>query len=491
MAANSDSPVELEDVQGIVAKGYDRLHSAAYVLLSFGDPAESRSWIGELAGRVTPASVPSEQATPTAMHVALTHPGLRTLGLGSDGLGSFSREFQEGMTPPERSRLLGDRNGTGPEHWIWGGPNNEVVHLVLMIYALDESHLEEKLATEREKWGRSGLSEVKILPTTTLLERKEHFGFHDGITQPLIAGVGRSLGDTKEKPTATGEFILGYANEYGRIPESPRVSARSDARGVLPDAESKDLRDLGRNGSYLVFRQLSQDVAGFWNSVSELSRSGEGELDPERAVWLASKMVGRWPNGAPLTRFPDAEPASTSEEERNDFLYNEIDPHGDGCPVGAHIRRTNPRDSLKPSAEKSLMMTRRHRLLRRGRSYGPPLTETLDARDLIEASDDGQQRGLHFICFNSDISRQFEFVQDTWVNDPKFGGLSADPDPLAAYHSDPTLPGTRPEDISRFTVQQCPVRHRVVGLPPFVKVLGGAYFFLPSIRALRYLGSLE
>jgi deferrochelatase/peroxidase EfeB len=178
--------------------------------------------------------------------------------------------------------------------------------------------------------------------------------------------------------------------------------------------------------------------------------------------------VGRWPNGVPLTRSP--EHPGDDLADANDFGYAEGDAAGQGCPLGAHIRRANPRDALDPEAgpEQSLRSVNRHRLLRRGRAYG-------------DLSGPGE-RGIHFICLNANIARQFEFVQHTWLNNPKFAGLYDDTDPLVATHQG---------DIGRtFIVQARPFRQRVTGLPAFVTVRGGAYFFLPGIRALRFLAGL-
>ena len=135
---------------------------------------------------------------------------------------------------------------------------------------------------------------------------------------------------------------------------------------------------------------------------------------------------------------------------------------GWGCPVGAHIRRANPRDALDPDTgpDQSIRSVNRHRLLRRGRAYHEP--------------SDPSERGIHFICLSANIARQFEFVQHTWLNNPKFAGLYDDTDPLVATHQG---------DAGRiFTVQARPFRQRVTGLPPFVTVKGGAYFFLPGLR---------
>jgi deferrochelatase/peroxidase EfeB len=188
-------------------------------------------------------------------------------------------------------------------------------------------------------------------------------------------------------------------------------------------------------------------------------------------------MVGRWPGGAPLTLSPDRDDPALAEA--NDFGYFHEDPVGTGCPVGAHVRRTNPRDSLDPGpgTDKSLAINRRHRLLRRGREYGQALSPEAALTESLAAD---EQRGLHFICLNGNIARQFEFVQNTWLNNPKFAGLYDDSDPLVGQ-SEP-YGGT-------FTMPSATVRRRVTGMPRFIKVRGGAYFFLPGLTALRRLAS--
>jgi hypothetical protein len=170
----------------------------------------------------------------------------------------------------------------------------------------------------------------------------------------------------------------------------------------------------------------------------------------------------------------------------DDFTYvNDLD--GDRCPVGAHIRRTNPRAGLHPHTQESLKVSGRHRLVRRGRAYGTPLSARFDPGEILKAEGGSDQvgRGLHFICFNSDIGRQFEFVQSAWMNSTKFDGLYGDPDPAASPRRVPR-PG-HAEEIAGFTVQQAPVRTRHRHLPSFVTTVGGCYLFMPGIKALRYL----
>jgi deferrochelatase/peroxidase EfeB len=178
--------------------------------------------------------------------------------------------------------------------------------------------------------------------------------------------------------------------------------------------------------------------------------------------------------------------------DADDFGYRDTDANGFKCPIGSHVRRSNPRDTLGPDAATALATANRHRILRRGRSYGH--------RPADPRVDDGIDRGLLFLCLNSDIERQFEFVQQTWVNNPVFGGLNGEVDPLIGNISKTETPSVNPSpgnsdsgDAQRdaiFTVQADPLRTRVHNLERFVTVKGGAYFFLPSIRALRYLASL-
>jgi deferrochelatase/peroxidase EfeB len=162
--------------------------------------------------------------------------------------------------------------------------------------------------------------------------------------------------------------------------------------------------------------------------------------------------------------------------QNNDFGYHFDDPDGLRCPMGAHIRRTNPRDGIEHDPAQSRITTSRHRLLRRGIAFGAPLPD--------DSEDDGASRGLYFICLNADIRRQFEFVQQTWANNPKFAGLSDDRDPIMGNNMDPAAPDNEPRN---FTIQRSPFRTRCTGLPRFVEVRGGGYFFMPSMAALHFL----
>src|SRR5262249_31676611 len=157
--------------------------------------------------------------------------------------------------------------------------------------------------------------------------------------------------------------------------------------------------------------------AGFWNQVRREAIALRPNDDPEAATKrLAAKMIGRWESGAPLVLNEHSDPDNGVPQPivENNFQYAEQDPAGFRCPVGAHIRRASPRDALPPDRRVALDSANRHRLLRRGRSYGDYIGEGFAARFV----DDGKRRGLHFMCLNADLERQFEFVQQTWLNNP-------------------------------------------------------------------------
>lgn len=485
--------IEEHDIQGLVVRSYKELQHAAYVLVDFGD-SDARAWLHDLIPRITRMSQRSDEIIKArrALNVAFTRRGLARLGLADDAVG-FSREFTEGMAGTEhRQRLLGDVGDSAPSRWQWGNKESRCIDAMLFVYALDASELESCLNRERACAERAGLTAHTVLPTIWLPENKEHFGFHDGIAQPRIAGFSRDgTKAARDLDVPAGEVVLGYENAYAQFPMSPTVdetptSARYLAKSAPDDAGLALPRDFGRNGTYVVIRQLHQKVKEFWTDVDERARH-----DAEQRKLLAAKMIGRWPNGAPLVQFDKSEPKGWDPENEKDkgngFMYRQ-DLNGDSCPFGAHIRRTHPRDSLLPNTRESLRVAARRRLLRRGRTYGEPLWSVpFDPEDILKQVGLGE-RGLHFICLNTDIARQFEFVQSAWMNNPKFDGLYSDPDAvISPRHSSA---GSRPP-ATAFTVQRNPVRERHHDLKQFTTMVGGAYLFMPGINAMHYLADEE
>lgn len=476
-------PLQVDDIQGIILYGYGQLRHACFLLLGISEPSATRAWLKALdvlSGRF------NREHVDRCLNVAFTSGGLKRLGLPDDVIAEFSTEFREGMAgTPHRQRILGDSDQSSPDKWLWGGPGTPEPHVLLMLYARNEIAFSELLSEQQSRVVSAGLTPIAQLDTTWLPHDKEHFGFRDGLSTTGIEGFHHNT--SSANTIAAGEFVLGHLNAYGQYTQRPLVDQSRDPNGLLPRAPEDSSRgDLGMNGSYLVFRQLSQDVTSFWRYCDEQTRQRDGTSNAAARTRLAAKMVGRWPGGAPLVKSPEKDDPAFSSE--NDFLYHsEGDVHGLKCPIGAHVRRTNPRDSLEPDpgSDRSIEVGKRHRVIRRGRPYGAPVVNSMDAADVLAAGDSAGERGLHFLCFNTHIGRQFEFIQHTWVNNPGFDGLYDDDDPLIGDRG-----GSYGKSAGTFTIQADPVRTRVIGMPRFVQVRGGAYFFMPGIRALRFLGSL-
>jgi len=451
--------LDLDDIQGLLARGYSSLRHARFTIFAAREPAQGRALLAWLLPQVTTAG---PFRADTALQLAFTPAGLRRLGLPDRVMAGFSAEFAEGMA--NRSRFLGDLEESDPRSWAWGGPEGPPVDGLTMLYASEPDVLRRRQAELMQRFADAGIRDVTELDDLELADQ-EPFGFRDGISQPLIEGLPKAARGQRTVPA--GEFVLGYRNNRGQLADRPLLPASADPRRLLlPDPTGSGQADLGRNGSYLVLRQLEQDVDGFWRFLGQVTRAPDGADDHGRQIALAAKMVGRWPSGAPLVKAPDRDVPALGGD--NDFGYHG-DPLGLACPLGAHIRRVNPRDSLDPQPAASLDATGRHRLLRRGRRYGM-------------AGDRRYGTGLYFICLVADLARQFEFVQHTWLDNPTFSGLYDDADPLA---------GSRRPSGRTFTAPARPVRHRYLDLPQFVRTRAGAYFFLPGVSAMRYLAQLQ
>ena len=413
----------------------------------------------------------------------------------------FPYAFRMGMAA--RAKINGDFGPDAPANWRWqddptgeGGSDG-----VLMAYASSPERLERLVQVHRAlllNHGGEVVSDVPCAPAFAEPEKAdfEHFGYRDGISQPVIKGTSRATNAAPARDQLeAGEFILGYRNTTGYYPPSPLLPAEADVRGALPAATLEALsrytdfgdqqlstgpRDLGRNGTFLVLRELRQDVAGFEDMVDtaaqQLNSGGLCELyrltgQSADRDWIKAKLMGRWPNGRPLVGNPVARassPATLDAEIANDFSYGEDDPQGLACPFGAHIRRTNPRDSKQPGDPAEQVISNRHRLLRRGRTYQRP---------------DGE-KGLLFAAVCADIERQFEFVQQFWANAPSFHGLVGEPDPISG--ADP-LDQHGQVCTRAFTIPTAVGPVRLDGLRSHIRTMGGGYFFLPSRSALGWL----
>jgi deferrochelatase/peroxidase EfeB len=371
--------------------------------------------------------------------------------------------------------------------------------------------------------------------------KHEPFGFVDGVSQPIMRGTYKALrGADPIHIVEAGEFLLGYPDNRGYLPATPILDAIHDPDNMLPIAAEtqvgfarpivNDGRDVGRNGTFLAIRQLEQDVDGFEKFCNEVAQTVRDRFPKWMGVtseFIGAKLLGRWKDGSSLVRFPyrsgteengeehpmlrtsqgtasrsalvasvppPAPPPSPKQEAPaapaaveavpvvggvaravrtavrrakavepdNDFLFGAEDPQALRCPFGAHVRRTNPRESFDPGSQEQLEITNRHRILRVGRLYRPK---------------EGQRPGLFFMCLNADLERQFEFVQQTWAQEPSFHGLCRERDPLIGSRG----------DCDNFTIPTRDGPVQLTGLPSFVQTRGGGYFFMPGKSLLHYL----
>ncbi len=434
------------------------------------DPVAARRALSRLTDEVT---TEESMAPASRLTVGMTWAGLAALGTDPALLGSFPAEFQQGMR--RRATALGDNGRSAPDQWD-AHYDSDNLHVWIMLQEPTKDALDRRHAEVCSALGENGALAVVIEEWgsqfgTDHAPAKEHFGFNDNLGQPGVDGVGQPVQPgqgTYDPATKTwasiplGCFALGHVNGYGEIENRPSDEA------------------VRMNGTYMVFRKLEQDVAGFRDYVDQTST--ELGIDPE---YCAAKFVGRWRSGAPLATAPDHDdPSIVADPARADDFVFQPDGPDNGCPVPhfAHIRRVNPRDSLDP---RSGVDVTNHRIIRRSAPYGPYLPDG--------ASDDGTPRGLLFRAFNASLLDQFELVQSQWVNSANEShGLSSDRDPFVGTR-EPAPPGPSSAHLdtqfgATFTIPNddgtCPTRY---DLPQFVTVKGGAYVFVPAIDGLRRL----
>jgi deferrochelatase/peroxidase EfeB len=460
--------LDLDDIQGVILRGYRRMLRARHLLLQVGRPAAFKAMLGDLAtedhasGPFVTVAADWEDKPPIGeqpshcVNIGLTCSGLRALGVPAGALETFPQEFCDGAVL--RAAHVGDTGASDPARWI--GPltpeRHDSVHAVLSLYALDDEILDDLTAQLRARAARDGAAvELACRDASALWDDDRrsgfvHFGYRDGLSQPTIDGVSRPAGDGIRDPLAPvppGDFVLGHPSQREGCYRVPEPAA------------------LGRNGSFAALRILEQDVQGFERFLSAASDGTD-----EGRELLAARLCGRWRSGVPLVMSPASGSAQPEipESELNafDFATEHPDAEGRLCPLGSHIRRVNPRRQPgTPGGD-----AEKRRLIRRGLPYGPPYDPAHPG--------DGHERGLIglFICVS--LRDQFEFVMRKWINDGSgAGGLGRTRDPLTG-NNDPT---------GEFTAAGTPP---VTELPSFVTTRGGAYCFLPSMTALRYLAEL-
>ncbi|MFG2847000.1 Dyp-type peroxidase [Kitasatospora sp. NPDC048296] len=443
MTTAEGSPLQLDEIQGIVLRDRPSPYVGTYLLLRVDDPVAGRQMMGRLAELVDTAANWWQPTLPALLNVGLTYQGLEALEVSQASLSSFPEEFRQGMAA--RAETLFDTGDSAPAHWEPPFGTGQV-HIMLSLLAADQESL--AVVLERARQARAQLPGVQVVYRQDFYQLstgRTSFGYKDGIGNPTIEGSGAASPPGDGTVLKAGEFVLGYPDQTGNLPPMPEPA------------------ELGRNGTFVAWRKLHTRVAAFRKYLHD------NAAGPDEEALLAAKIVGRWQSGSPLTLAPEHDdPALGADDRRNnDFRYQEADPEGHICPRGAHARRCNPRDS------EIIGDVHLHRMIRRGTNYGPRLpTGILD--------DDGADRGIVFVFIGAHLGRQFEFVKSQWLNDGNFAGLDREKDLLTGAN----------DGTGIFTIPQRPIRRRLHGVERFVITRGGEYFFLPSIGALRWLAGL-
>src|SRR5438034_1568993 len=435
--------LENEDIQHILLTRTPAL-TGRYEFLSFRNAAGGRAWLSAIREKAQSAAevMASVEKDKRWVTVAFTWNGLRALGVDEESLATFPEEFKQGMVA--RAEMLGDTGENHPDNWV-GGLASPDLHAIAILFARDAAE-RARCLTEHDKLvaqceGVETLSGLDLEATPPFDYAHDHFGYRDRLSQPVVEGTGEVPTPGSGAPLKPGEFFLGYPDEAGVTQLfGPEV--------------------LSRNGSFLAYRWMQEHVGAFRQFLQQHGST------PEEQELIAAKLMGRWRSGAPLVLSPNKDdPGLGADPQRNnDFNYAKMDPYGYAVPLGSHIRRMNPRDT-------AANMNRR-RMIRRGGTYGPPLPEG--------APEDGVERGVAAFVGCASLVRQFEFAQNVWINDRTFHELGNERDPIIGTH-DGTL---------EFKIPKRPIRKVIKGLPAFTTVRGGAYFFLPGKRALRYIAGL-
>lgn len=529
------SSMDLGDIQGNIVKAYGRygFPVARHMLYHVSAAEVGRQFVTDITPLVTTSAPWSDPSTIPLVttNVAFTYEGLKQLDVPDETLHGFSDEFSMGMKA--RRDIIGD---TGPNHFsrwdpVWNAEEpGEVqhVHILISINARTDAIAETRYQQIRQilsqaiaqfpEVTRAGVTQLSghrgagsdnlpYQPSAALVDRwdKEHFGYSDGISGTffrecgedpiLVVGGGKATGKDPRTiqgwdPLEPGEFILGHPDESGAYPEAPGPPLFS------------------RNGTFLVYRKLHQNVASFNSYLEE-----EGARFPGGKEALAAKFAGRWRNGAPLTRFPTeaeanqfvnevtalqqqvrAKTATPQQRSRLDELKLQFvafdyvdDIEGARCPFGAHTRRLNPRSALefaqkgafgKPAFDTPGALTNRRRLLRRGLPYGVVEEHPTDEGD----------HGVIIMMLNADLSRQFEFVQQQWVNFGNDFRLANDKDPILGNHGINQNHRAAGRMVIEGDKQTNTPPYFCSNIPTLVETRGGDYFFVPSMTCLRMLG---
>lgn len=467
-------------MQALIGSGFRTMRFSEYVLLDIASAPEARAWLQQ----VLPSIWTIDRLGPQRMHgmlfkdegeeawsIAFTHRGLARLGIVEDPQAPFPSEFRSGQADETRRQLLREDPAVC---WEWGDvpvntrrPSPHPVSILIVRThdgtsprsnpLLDTGHLAASgLRLVRRVHGSPESLKTEGSGASAVTFVEEPFGFRDGMGQPKVRGLQgfRSGGDALEDEATVplGEFVLGHPNTYGEASHCPEVLTRDE---VAP------ARSFGRNGCYLAVQHILQDVDAFRKFEQAHPATGN---EPG----VVEKMIGRRKDGRPLQVVPNALGPD------GDFGFRMHDPHGFQCPIGAHIRRSNPRDSLLAASELRPEPGNLHRLLRRGRPFAS--SGAVDDRE--PPATPAAEVGMFFIAIVADLSRQFEFVKRAWIGNASFGGLCGEVDPLLGRSAG-----------RHFTIPGQPTGSRVHSLPDLTRMQGGGYFFMPALGTLKRIAA--
>jgi deferrochelatase/peroxidase EfeB len=486
--SGAKSTLDLGDIQGFILRGY-RMPMVRHFLLTVGVPAKARELLGRLvngnesdAPQITTAkdwhvgfepgpadnlADPPHRKPDHCLNLGITWPGLvafeikaRVPTLSFKSFGAFT------AGAAERADLVGDTGASGPKNWIgaFGGGSD---HVLVTLHAISPEAMttySDRLSALfaegdafRETWRADGMALMEMKDGKPVPTFRVHFGYTDGISLTTIQGGPERYPPDHQQPCEPWLFVLRDDAENYFVPEP---------------------RELGLNGSFAVFKVIETDVVGFENFL----QSNKDKIDPEL---LAAKLCGRWRNGVPLALSPDTDspPGGIPPEQLNNYEYVNADGSGDPkglrCPVGAHMRRINPRGQPVTGQGQPGGSNNTHRLIRRGLPYGPVYDPTQPY--------DGVKRGLLGYFINTSIENQYEFVLGHWVNDSEFAGAVR----LHPKSKDPMI-GTQNQAESIFVIPQAngapPIK--ITGFSSFTTTKAAAYCFLPSITAIKFICKL-
>jgi len=514
----------MDDIQGIAVPGFLKPHqtligvSCRDEVKAIGAFKQFIAWASDEVATAAQAledrrrfrarnrSKSARRTHPPLLALAFSYTGLRKLTPGAQEIPSVA--FREGLAA--RSMFLGDPDDPkaegNPRNWVVGGARGEVDAL-LIVAGDTRSAVDARAKRTVVRVRKAGL---KILyqekgDVRADLPGHEHFGFDDGVSQPGIRGRASERVDdyVTERHIAAGvepeRSLFGYPGQDLVWPGVLVLGyAATSPDPLVPGQPARATPAWTRNGSFLVFRRLRQDVGLFWRTMRKEARRlaatpGFAGLSDEK---LASRIVGRWMSGAPVNRVPggDVPKLGKDRNANNWFKFDsdaaalplasgKIDPHpqskadpaGLTCPWAAHIRKVNTRDSASDMGGRDSTYMRR--LLRVGVPFGKPL------KNRYAEGRGGRARGLLFLSIQASIEEQFEFLMTRWMGDPTRPKMPGGHDVLVGQNDTPGEARVRRCALFGAGAEQGSVETSAQWIVP----TGGGYFFVPSIAALRHV----